>query len=340
MAAPNFWNHQESAQATVQALKKLKALVEPMNGVISAADDIAVMLELLDDEDDAQTREELENDLGRLRENVDRVQLLALLSGPNDARDCFFSIQAGTGGADAQDWAAMMLRMYLRYFERNGYAAEELALKEGEEAGIQSANLLIKGPYAYGYLSCEMGVHRMERISPFNAQGKRQTSFASVDVVPELDDINIDIDWDKEVRDDTYRASGAGGQHVNKTDSAIRLTHLPTGTVVECQDERSQHKNKARAMSLLQAKIYDAEKQKQEKEQAAERKSLIGSGDRSERIRTYNFPQGRLTDHRINLTLYKLEEILGGALDYVAEPLMHEFQAEQLAKLADDTEGL
>ena len=314
MAAPNFWDNQESAQKTVQALKKLKALVEPMDGVITAADDIAVMLELLQEENDAQTRAELESDLGRLRENVDRVQLLALLSGPNDARDCFFSIQAGTGGADAQDWAAMMLRMYLRYFERNGYTAEELALKEGEEAGIQSANLLVKGPHAYGYLSCEMGVHRMERISPFNAQGKRQTSFASVDVVPELDDINIDIDWDKEVRDDTYRASGAGGQHVNKTSSAVRLTHLATNIVVQCQNQRSQHKNRASARKMLVSKLHQCEQAKRDAELAKvySEKGQIGWGYR---IRTYTLqPYRQVKDERTNHRSSDVDGVLDGEL--------------------------
>ena len=222
MAVPNFWDNPEAARETVTRLKSLKAVVDPVRAATADTEDLEAMLELLADERDASVEAELDAGLDSLIEGVNHVELLTLLSGQNDARNCYFNIQAGTGGADACDWAQMMLRLYLRYFERNDFAAEELSLRPGEEAGIQSCSLLIKAPHAYGYLSCETGVHRLVRISPFSAQGKRETSFASVDVQPEMDEIDIEIDWDQDIREDTYRASGKGGQHVNKTSSAVR----------------------------------------------------------------------------------------------------------------------
>jgi len=295
-------------------------------------------------EDDAEMRELAEEDIAESAKKIAHLEIqlqkLLLPTDPNDNANVFLEIRAGTGGDEAALFVGDLFRMYSRYAESRNWQLEVLTSSEGEHGGYKEIIARIIGQGAYSQLKFESGAHRVQRVPETESQGRVHTSAATVAIIPEGEELQkIEIN-PADLRIDTYRASGAGGQHVNKTDSAIRLTHLPTGTVVECQDERSQHKNKARAMSLLQAKIYDAEKQKQEKEQAAERKSLIGSGDRSERIRTYNFPQGRLTDHRINLTLYKLEEILGGALDYVAEPLMHEFQAEQLAKLADDTEGL
>ena len=268
MAAPGFWDDPESAKQTVSTLKSLRALVDPVRSASRRIDDLQTMLELLAEQDHADSREELTRELKTLSDAVDHIELLTLLSGPNDNRDCYFNIQAGTGGADAHDWAEMLLRLYLRYFERNDYQVEELAMRYGEEAGIQSCSLQVRGAYPYGYLSCEMGVHRLVRISPFSAQGKRETSFASVDVQPELDDIGIEIDWDKDVREDTYRAGGKGGQHVNKTSSAVRLTHLATNIVSQCQSERSQHKNRATAQKMLLARIYQMEQAKRDTELA------------------------------------------------------------------------
>jgi peptide chain release factor 1 len=252
----------------------------------------------------------------------------------------FLEIRAGTGGDEAALFAGDLFRMYSRYAETKKWQLEVLNSSEGEHGGYKEIIARIVGNGAYSQLKFESGAHRVQRVPETESQGRVHTSAATVAIIPESEEVQMIEIKPADLRVDTFRASGAGGQHVNKTDSAIRLTHIPTGTVVECQDERSQHKNRARAMSLLQARIYDAEKQKQEAEQAAERKSLVGGGDRSERIRTYNFPQGRLTDHRINLTLYKLDDIMQGNLGQVVDPLMHEYQAEQLANLSEDDQGI
>jgi peptide chain release factor 2 len=260
------------------------------------------------------------------------AELKALLSGEVDGNDCYIEINAGAGGTESQDWASMLRRMYVRWANARGFKIEELDEHQGETAGIKSATMLIKGDSAYGWLKSESGVHRLVRISPYDSNARRHTSFASVSVSPVIDDtIVVDIQ-DKDVRTDTYRASGSGGQHINKTDSAVRLTHAPTGIVVAVQAERSQHKNRAKAMTMLRAKLYDAEKTRIDKARAAEGKDQIGSGDRSERIRTYNFPQGRVTDHRINLTLYNLPKVIEGeALGEIIDALITEHQAELLA---------
>ncbi len=295
-------------------------------------------------EDDAEMRELAEEEIVENNAQIEQQELvlqkLLLPKDPNDNANVFLEIRAGTGGDEAALFAGDLYRMYSRYAESQKWQLEILNSSEGEHGGYREIIARIVGQGAYSKLKFESGAHRVQRVPETESQGRVHTSAATVAIIPEGEDVKMIEINPADLRIDTYRASGAGGQHVNKTDSAIRLTHLPTGTVVECQDERSQHKNKARAMSLLQARIYDAEKQKQDMEQAAERKSLVGGGDRSERIRTYNFPQGRLTDHRINLTLYKLEEILSGGLGHVVEPLMHEYQAEQLASLADENQGL
>ncbi len=312
MAAPNFWDNPESARQTVQRLKSIRAVVEPMRKLITHSDELGAMTELLQEADDAHLQEEFSTGVAALVKEVDHVQLLTLLSGPNDHRDCYFNIQAGTGGADACDWAEMLLRLYLRYFERNGFDVEELSMRDGEEAGIQSCSLLVKGPYAFGYLSCEMGVHRLVRISPFSAQGKRETSFASVDAQPEIDDIEIELDWDKDIREDTYRAGGKGGQHVNKTSSAIRLTHLATGVVAQCQNERSQHKNRATARKMLMARLYQAEQAKRDSELAKvySEKGQISWGNA---IRSYFlYPEQRVKDSRTGHLTSDTQGVLDG----------------------------
>lgn len=262
------------------------------------------------------------------------LQKLLLPTDPSDDNNIFLEIRAGTGGDEAALFAGDLYRMYSRYVERQRWQTEIISENRGEHGGYKEIIVRVIGP-AYSRLKFESGGHRVQRVPETESQGRIHTSACTVAVMPEVSEVEaIDINT-ADLKVDTFRASGAGGQHVNKTDSAIRLTHLPTGVVVECQDERSQHKNRARAMSLLQARLFNAEKEKQEAEQAATRKSLVGSGDRSGRIRTYNFPQGRLTDHRINLTLYKLDEIMQGDLDQVIEPLVNEHQIQLLAELGD-----
>jgi len=269
------------------------------------------------------------------RIEAESLELTKLLI-PKDERDdanIFLEIRAGTGGDEAAIFAGDLFRMYARYAERQGWKVEVLSESPGEHGGYKEVISRVVGSGAYSRLKFESGTHRVQRVPATEAQGRIHTSACTVAILPELDEVEDVALNPAELRIDTYRASGAGGQHVNKTDSAIRITHLPTGIVVECQDERSQHKNRSRAISLLRAKLLETERQKQTAQQAQERRLQVGSGDRSERIRTYNYPQGRVTDHRINLTLYQLPAIVDGALDDVIGPLQQEWQAEQLAAL-------
>jgi peptide chain release factor 1 len=336
-------NDQSKFRSLSMEYAQLEDVVRSFSAYQQAQQALGAAHEMLAD-DDAEMRELAEEEVADSTQQIERLEIglqkLLLPEDPNDSANVFLEIRAGTGGDEAALFAGDLFRMYSRYAESQRWQLEILTSSEGEHGGYKEIIARIIGQGAYSHLKFESGAHRVQRVPETESQGRVHTSAATVAIIPEGEEVQMIEINPADLRIDTFRASGAGGQHVNKTDSAIRLTHIPTGTVVECQDERSQHKNRARAMSLLQAKIYDAEKQKQDREQAAERKSLVGGGDRSERIRTYNFPQGRLTDHRINLTLYKLDEILSGSLDYVVEPLMHEYQAEQLANLADDEQGL
>jgi len=264
------------------------------------------------------------------------LQVLLLPRDPSDGNNVFLEIRAGTGGDEAAIFSGDLFRMYHRYAEQKGWSVEILSERPGEHGGFKELISRVVGQDVYSHLKFESGAHRVQRVPETESQGRIHTSACTVAVLPETEEVN-EIEIRKEdLRVDTFRSSGAGGQHVNTTDSAVRLTHLPTGIVVECQDERSQHKNRARAMSLLQAKLLSAEQDSQRASQASERRSLVGSGDRSERIRTYNFPQGRITDHRINLTLYKLDEVVSGDLDPLNLPLRQEHQADLLAAMADE----
>ena len=312
MSAPDFWASQEAAQKVVARLKALKAVVAPTEAIIARIDDLATLHELAVEADDAGTLAEAATEAASLAAAVDALELKTMLAGPHDAGDCYLSVHAGAGGTESCDWAAMLLRMYLRYFEQAGFSAQEIDRVDGEEAGIRSVTLHVKGPYAYGYLSCERGVHRLVRISPFDSAKRRHTSFASVDVLPELADIEIDVDWDKDVREDTYRASGAGGQHVNKTSSAVRLTHEPTGIVVQCQNERSQHKNRAEARKMLGAKMYQFEQAKRDRELAKlyGDKGEIAFGNQ---IRSYVlYPYQLVRDERTELKSPHTDKVLDG----------------------------
>ncbi len=290
-----------------------------------------------DSEMQALAQEELAESQQQLSELDKELQILLLPQDPNDERNVFLEIRAGTGGDEAAIFAGDLFRMYSRYAESQKWQLEIISESTGEHGGYKEIIVKISGDRVYSQLKFESGAHRVQRVPETESQGRIHTSACTVAIMPEVEAIDaIDINQN-DLRVDTFRASGAGGQHVNKTDSAIRMTHIPTGIVVECQDERSQHKNRARALSLLQAKILASEQAKQQAQQAQTRKSLVGSGDRSERIRTYNYPQGRVTDHRINLTLYKLPEVVAGDLGQVIRPLVSEHQAELLASLEKDS---
>ena len=280
-------------------------------------------------------QEEITASSGRLEELEAQLQALLLPRDPNDSHNVFLEIRAGTGGDEAAIFSGDLFRMYSRYAENMGWKVEVLSERSGEHGGYKEIISRVEGRDVYAHLKFESGAHRVQRVPETESQGRIHTSACTVAIMPEPEAVD-EIEINKaDLRVDTYRASGAGGQHVNKTDSAVRLTHLPSGIVVECQDERSQHKNRARAMSLLQAKLLTSAEDKAAEEQAEQRRNLVGSGDRSDRIRTYNFPQGRLTDHRINLTLYKLAEVMEGELEPVVGPLRHEYQADLLAALGD-----
>lgn len=264
-----------------------------------------------------------------------QLQILLLPKDPNDGKNIFLEIRAGTGGDEAAIFSGDLSRMYMRYAETNRWQAEIMSQSFGEHGGYKEVIIKISGENVYSKLKFESGAHRVQRVPTTESQGRIHTSACTVAILAEVSEIDEITIEPGDIKVDTYRASGAGGQHINKTESAIRITHLPTGLVVECQDERSQHKNRARAMSVLQARLLAAQQLQQQSEQAATRKTLVGSGDRSERIRTYNYPQGRVTDHRINLTLYKLDEIMEGALGQIIEPLVQEHQADLLAALSE-----
>lgn len=316
-------------------LEPIAQSVDEYQGILSDIGEAQSMLQDPDPDMQQMGKEELE--LAESNKAIAEQNLMQLLipKDPNDGNNVFLEVRAGTGGDEAAIFAGDLFRMYSRYAESSGFKLEVLSAREGDHGGFKEVITRISGIDVYAFLKFESGAHRVQRVPETESQGRVHTSACTVAVIPEPDEVD-EININKaDLRIDTFRASGAGGQHVNKTDSAIRITHIPSGVVVECQDERSQHKNKARALSLLQAKLNQSAQDEAMQSQADERRNLVGSGDRSERIRTYNFPQGRVTDHRINLTLYKLDEIVEGDLGAVIEPLRREFQADQLQAMSE-----
>jgi len=338
LADAGIINNQNRYRDLSREYAQIKPVVESFQQYQKTLDNIESAQQMLQD-DDADMRAMAEDELKQAKKRKEEQELelnkLLLPKDPNDDKNIFLEIRAGTGGDEAAIFAGDLFRMYSRYAELKRWQVEIISASEGEHGGYKEIIVRIDGAGAYSRLKFESGAHRVQRVPETESQGRIHTSACTVAILPEADEIDeIEVN-PADLKIDTFRASGAGGQHVNKTDSAIRMTHLPTGIVIECQDERSQHKNRARAMSLLKAKLLAEEQEKQSSEQAETRRNLVGSGDRSERIRTYNFPQGRMTDHRINLTLYKLDEIMYGNLDQVIEPLVNEYQADLLAALGE-----
>ena len=339
LALPDTMSDQNKFRELSQEYAQLEPVVQNFTAYkacLEAIDDAQSMLK----EDDQEMREMAKEELAEAQASEQEYELilqkLLLPKDPNDQRNLFLEVRAGTGGDEAALFAGDLYRMYSRYAESRRWKVELINAQESEQGGYKEVIIRIIGDGAYSRLKFESGGHRVQRVPETESQGRIHTSACTVAIMPEADTIDqIDIN-PSDLRVDTFRASGAGGQHVNKTDSAIRITHLPTGIVVECQDQRSQHKNRAQAMSVLQSRIMAEKQDKLDSEQAETRKLQVGTGDRSERIRTYNYPQGRVTEHRINLTLYKLAEVMAGDLEQIIEPLINEYQADQLAALAGE----
>ena len=327
---PGIYGDAEKLRAINRELKEIIPVVEAYQAYRKAESDRLAAEELLHDPDFRElAQEELERAKAEIERLGEELKVLLLPKDPNDERNVIMELRCGVGGEEGALFAHSLLRMYTMYAQSRGWKMEIVSLNETELGGVKECSVLIEGEGAFSRLKFESGVHRVQRVPETESGGRIHTSAATVAVLPEAEDVELEID-PKELQIDTYRSSGAGGQHVNKTESAIRITHLTTGLVVECQDERSQYKNKDKAMKVLRSRLLEMEREKQDAATAAERKSQIGSGDRSERIRTYNFPQGRVTDHRIGLTLYKIDAIMDGALDEIIDALVTADQAEKL----------
>lgn len=326
MAGDGFWDDQESAQVTVAEVKRTKAALGPVLDLEAALDDLDMMIELVKEAGDKDGLPEVEEMEAELSAGMEKLEFRVMLNGEYDVRDAYLTVQAGAGGTESCDWAEMLLRMYTRWSERSGFDVSQVARLDGEEAGVKWATLLVKGDWAYGYLRAESGVHRLVRLSPFDSQNRRQTSFAAIEVMPDLDDAEAQEIRSEDLRVDTYRAGGAGGQHVNKTDSAVRLTHLPSGIVVACQSERSQHKNKATAMKMLAAKLIA----KAESEREAEMADLQGEkGDIGwgHQIRSYVLhPYQMVKDHRTNMEMGNTTAVLDGDIQQFIETYLRSRQ--------------
>ena len=326
MAAPDFWGNQERAQQTVAQLKSLRTVVSPLKSALDAAADLDGLLEMASDDDSLLS--EVTDELTRLEGEVEKMELQAMLSGPHDGDGAILSVYARDGGVDANDWAEMVLNMYIAWANARGFSVELMDRQDNEEAGITHASIAIRGPMAYGYLKGEEGMHRLVRISPFNAEGKRQTSFAAVDVSPEISDsTEVEIN-EKDIREDTYRASGAGGQHVNKTDSAVRLTHIPTGIVASCQSERSQHKNRSMAWKMLRARMARVEEERREAEQMAKYKNKARVGFGSQIRNYFLHPEQRVKDSRTEHLQNSFHAVMAGDIQGFLEAFLRYRMAE------------
>ncbi|MCD2450051.1 peptide chain release factor 1 [Methylicorpusculum oleiharenae] len=339
LAQPETQSNQNKFRALSQEYSQIKPIVDCYKNFEQTLADLESAHEMAKDSD-PELREMAKEEISAIDKQQaaieQELQILLLPKDPNDNRNIYLEIRAGTGGDEAAIFSGDLARMYQRFAEKKGWKTESISESPGDHGGYKEIVLRVSGQDVYSQLKFESGAHRVQRVPETESQGRVHTSACTVAVMPEAEEVDaIDIN-PADLRVDTYRSSGAGGQHINKTESAIRITHIPSGVVVECQDERSQHKNRARAMSLLQSRLLAAEQEKLQSEQAQNRKLQVGSGDRSERIRTYNFPQGRMTDHRINLTLYKLDEIMQGSMEQVIEPLINEHQAKLLTQLGEE----
>ena len=330
---PSVASDPEEYQKIMKEIKSIEELVKTYREYKAAVESEKESLEILEDSSDPELKELAQAELEEAKENIEKLseelKILLLPKDPNDERNVIIEIRGGAGGEESALFSAVLFRMYSMYAEKRGYKVEVINANETELGGYKEISFMINGEGAYSRFKYESGVHRVQRVPETESQGRVHTSTTTVAVLPEAEDVELEID-PKDLKIDTFRSSGAGGQHINKTSSAIRITHLPTGTVVECQDERSQYKNKDKALKVLKSRLLKEKQDNQANEIAESRKSQVGTGDRSERIRTYNYPQGRLTDHRIGLTLYKLEDILNGNLDEVIDALITADRAEKL----------
>ncbi|MEZ9059536.1 peptide chain release factor 1 [Vibrio pelagius] len=336
---PDVIGDQNKFRALSKEYSQLEEVTKCFQAYQQAQDDLEAAEDMAQ-EDDEEMREMAQEEIKEAKEAIERLtdelQILLLPKDPNDERNCFLEIRAGAGGDEAGIFAGNLFRMYSKFAEKKGWRVEVMSSNDSEQGGYKEMIAKISGEGVYGVMKFESGGHRVQRVPETESQGRVHTSACTVAVMPEIPEADLPEIKAADLKIDTFRASGAGGQHVNTTDSAIRITHLPTGTVVECQDERSQHKNKAKAMAVLAARIVQAEEERRAAEVSDTRRNLLGSGDRSDRIRTYNYPQGRVSDHRINLTLYRLNEVLEGDLQSLVDPVLQEHQADQLAALAEN----
>ncbi|EIP0119517.1 peptide chain release factor 1 [Vibrio alginolyticus] len=336
---PDVIGNQDKFRALSREYSQLEEVTKCFQAYQQAQEDL-VAAEEMANEDDEEMREMAQEEIKEAKATIERLtdelQILLLPKDPNDERNCFLEIRAGAGGDEAGIFAGDLFRMYSKYAEKRGWRIEVMSSNEAEHGGYKEMIAKVSGDGAYGVLKFESGGHRVQRVPATESQGRVHTSACTVAVMAEIPEADLPEIKAADLKIDTFRASGAGGQHVNTTDSAIRITHLPTGTVVECQDERSQHKNKAKAMAVLAARIVQAEEERRAAEVSDTRRNLLGSGDRSDRIRTYNYPQGRVSDHRINLTIYRLNEVMEGDLQSLIDPVIQEHQADQLAALAEN----